>query len=286
MVKEVRKYTAAKPENEMLGLLADNTSTSRFGKLVKLRQYARFRSQLPEYASLNAHDAAVQDAANLINTAQVVRGTDDPNPDYWTDNFTGPVVIRDHVRKRLFFKGYNNQSYRRIELAKINFDKTGLSMNYLPADPNPDEPAFHMYSFSQDVTRLLAGSNLKIVAADAGRQTLNVTLSISDEDLFELPPATQAGGMFIYAVTPSREFLQWSNNGWTPVTDSLLTPAYTGRFATQTFKVALDKLPAGLEVQQGTRIYAGYGATSTEMFLSNRRKLVHVIGGSEGDEGQ
>jgi penicillin V acylase-like amidase (Ntn superfamily) len=288
MVQEVSKDRKATPLNEMKGIPGDHKSESRFRRLVKLREYARIRSELPEYANLNAHDAAVQDAANLINTVTVIRGTDDPYPDVgWTDNFTGPTLIRDHVRKKLFFRGYNNQSYRQIDLAKINFKQSDeLWMNYLPADPNPDDPVFHVYRFSQDVTRLLAGSSLKAVAADADRQTLNVTLSISDEDLLKLPPAVQTGSMFIYAVTSSQDFFQWSGNRWTPVTDSLLTPAHTGRLATRTFKVALDGLPAGLDGRQGIKIYAGYGATSTEMFLSNRQELVHVIGAPEGDGGQ
>jgi penicillin V acylase-like amidase (Ntn superfamily) len=78
MRNEVSKYSAATPENEMLGLLADHTPTSRFAKLVKLRQYATIRATLPKYSSLNVHDAAIQDAAHLINAVDVVRGTDDP----------------------------------------------------------------------------------------------------------------------------------------------------------------------------------------------------------------
>jgi hypothetical protein len=194
-------------------------------------------------------------------------------------------LIRDHIRKKFFFKGYNNQSFRQIDLAKIDFNRTGMSMNSLPADPNPDDPVFRLYGFSQDVTGLLAGSRRGDVAADTGQQTLSVTLSISDEDLLKLPPAVKTGSMFIYAVTPYQEFFQWSGNRWTSVTNSLLTPAHTGGLAPQTFKVALDGLPAGLKAQKGTKIYAGYGATSTEMFLANRQELVHVIGDPEGDEG-
>ena len=269
MRQEVSKYREATPNNEMRGLRADHTPKSRFGKLVKLREYATMPASLQRYASLNVHDAAVQDAAHLINAVDVVRGTDNATIT-WTDNFTGPTLIRDHIRKKLFFKGYNNQSFRQIDFAKINFKQTGMSMNYLPADPNPDDPVFRVYRFSQDVTRLLAGSNLKGVAADAGRQTLNVTLSISEEYLLKLPLAAKTGSMFIYAVTPYQEFFQWSGNRWTPVTNSLLTPAHTGELTIQTFKVALDGLPAGLEAQKGTKIYAGYGATSTEMFLANQ----------------
>jgi penicillin V acylase-like amidase (Ntn superfamily) len=290
MVQTLSDYKNSKSTNEMKGLPADHTPKSRFAKLVKLRQFATMRASLPEYASFNVHDAAVhdaavQDAAHLINAVDVVRGTDNP-PGFWKDNFTGPVLIRDHVRKKLFFKGYNNQSFRQIDLARINFKRTGMWMNSLLADPNPDSLYFHVYTFSQDVTPLLAGSYLKGVAADMGQQTLNVTLSLSDEDLLNLPPAVKTGSMFIYAVTPCQEFFQWSGNRWTPVTNSLLTPAYTGGLAAQTFKVALDGLPASLEAQRGTKIYAGYGATSTEMFLANRQQLVHVIGDPGGDQGQ
>lgn len=286
MVKEISKYDASTPKREMKGLLADHTPRSRFAKLVKLREYARMRSRLPEYASLNAHDAAVQDAANLINVAYVTRGTDDPHPPYWTDNFTGPTVIRDHVRKKFFFKGYNNQSYREIDLTKVNFAQAGMWKNRLAADPNPDDATYRVFRFSQDVTRLLTGSSLEGAADDTGRQILDVTLSITDEDLLKLPSGAQTGGMFIYAVTPDQEFFQWSGDGWTPVTGSLLTPAFTGGLATRTFKVALDGLPGGLDAQRGTKIYAGYGATSTEMFLANRRELVHVVGSAKGDDGQ
>ena len=284
MVLEIPKYKKAKPTNEMLGLLADHTPKSRFAKLVKLRHYARMRAKYPQYVSLNPYDAAVQDAAQLINCAYVIRGTDDPDPIAWTDNFTGPTLIRDHIRKIFYFKGYNNQSYRRIELAGINFEQSGLSNNSLAADPNPDNSTFYLYKFSQDVTPLLVGAATPAaVAAGADQQTLSVTFTFSDQDLVKLPLAVQTGNLYIYAVTSNQGSYQWSDGRWTSVAESLLTPVHTGGLTARTFQVALDGLPGGLDAQRGTRIYAGYGATSTEMFLANRQQVVYTIGAERSE---
>jgi hypothetical protein len=83
--------------------------------------------------------------------------------------------------------------------------------------------------------------------------------------------------MFVYAVTPDQEFYQWWNNRWIPVTNGLLVPTYTGTFATKTFGVNLNKLPISAENQYGTKIYAGWGTSSTEMLLAQRQNMVFVI---------
>jgi hypothetical protein len=259
------EYQSATPENEMLGIPGDSTPKSRFVRLAKLRQYA----------NLEADRDPVQVAAHLINNVDVVHGTDqDPS---FGDDYTGPTLIRDHKNRKLYFKGQNNQSFRLIDLAKIDFGQAGLENKGILADPTIYDPIYDSYQFAQDVTAMLTGAKLDWNGTAADAKILNVKVSISAADLLKLPPRMRLGSMFIYAVTPDQEFLQWWSNGWTPVTNGLLAPTYTGKLATRTFRVNLDKLPLSEQDRYGTKIYAGWGTSSTEMLLAQRQSVVFVI---------
>ena len=266
---EKKEYEEATPEHEMWGLRADHTPTSRFVKLVKFRQHALVKKQDP-----------IQVATHLINSVDIVHGTDE-NPDFG-DNYTGPTLVRDHTNRKLYFKGQNNQSFRVFDLGKINFRRHGLSRNSILADPTPHDRLYHEYKFAQDVTRLLTAAHLgEPNQSGSTRSTLDVTISVSDQNRVEAPADTRAESMFIYAVTPGREVYRWSGDSWSPLTGGALDPTHTGELSTRTFPVDLDGLPVSAEERQGTKIYAGYGASGTEMLLAGRQELVYVIGGPQ-----
>ena len=275
MLKELAKpeIKNANPKNEMTGLKADSGPISRFTKLAKLREFATLRNK--DY---------LQVAVHLINNVDVVHGTD-VTPDFG-DDYTGPTLIRDHKQKKLYFKGQNNQSFRLIDLGEIRFDTAGLSKNAILADPKPGDAYYDKYRFSQDVTALLTAARLEWDGTESGPKVLSVTVSMSAEDLLKLPPDMRTGSMFTYAVTPYQEVYQWLSDGWTSVTDGSLSPVYTGALASETFMVDLERLPVSAENQFGTKIYAGYGVSSTEMFLADRQKLVFVIGDYEDFKNQ
>jgi hypothetical protein len=60
---------------------------------------------------------------------------------------------RDHKGRAIYFKGHNNQSYRKIDLAQIEFGKPLASA--ILADPLPTDPIYFHYQFGQDVTEML-----------------------------------------------------------------------------------------------------------------------------------
>ena len=148
-VQELQKnYADVTPEDGLLGIPGDPTYQSRFIRIAKLREFAHMkRGPLPL--------DALQVAAHLINNADVVYGT---NREYFgkgrsMDDYSGPTLIRDHRGRVLYFKGHNNQSYRKIDLARIRFGQA-LSASIL-ADPLPTDPIFWEYQFGQDVSDML-----------------------------------------------------------------------------------------------------------------------------------
>jgi len=147
-VSELANYSEITPENGLLGIPGDATYQSRFIRIAKMREFAHIkRGPFPL--------DALQVAAHLINNADVVYGT---NREHFgeqgsIDDYSGPTLIRDHRNRVLYFKGHNNQSYRKIDLNHIQFGQP-LSASIL-ADPLPTDAIYPQYSFGQDVTEML-----------------------------------------------------------------------------------------------------------------------------------
>jgi choloylglycine hydrolase len=143
-----RHYRKITPEDGLLGIPGDATYQSRFIRIAKMREFAHVqRGPLPL--------DALQVAAHLINNADVVYGTSREyfGKDRSMDDYSGPTLIRDHRSRVLYFKGHNNQSYRKLDLARIRFGEP-LSASIL-ADPLPTDPVYSDYQFGQDVTFML-----------------------------------------------------------------------------------------------------------------------------------
>ena len=252
-----------------MGIPGDASFLSRFVRLAKLREFASLQRG-------NDNLDTVQVAAHLINNVDVVYGT---NKEDWgeiggatvrADDYSGPTVIRDHQNRILYFKGHNNQGYRKINLASIDFTKPHTKG--ILADPLPTDPI--KYQFAQDVTSMLNTAGSVDPALPDGSGVLNLTIQVAPED--QQDPGF--GSMFIYAVAPDKQIYRWWVNRWWPcIRCDALLPSYSGPLTTQTFEVALDTLPLEGEALYGAEIYAGYGASDTEMLLKQRQSLVYVI---------
>jgi choloylglycine hydrolase len=148
-VKELAKYRKVSPWDGLYGIPGDATWQSRFIRIAMLRRFAFMtRGPLP----LDAR----QVAAHLINSVDVVYGANIehvPDENLSFEDYTGPTIIRDHKSRVLYFKGHNNQSYRKIDLGQINFEAP-LTASIL-ADPMPTDPIYSEYQFGQDVTQML-----------------------------------------------------------------------------------------------------------------------------------
>ncbi|MFO1415559.1 MAG: linear amide C-N hydrolase [Burkholderiales bacterium] len=253
---KLAEFKDVSPAHGLKGIPGDSTMQGRFIRLAKLREFALMSR------NYNAVDA-LQVAAHLINNVDVPYGTN--HEDSSLEDFTGPVLIRDHVSRTLYFKGNNNQSWRKIVLGNIDFGlphKEGIL-----ADPQPRDAIYSKYEFAQDVTNL-------VNTATRTELTPNGPVVIA-RILVNVPPADRtnfASSMYVWALTPNRAVLQWNAGTWTAaqLTDVLL-PAYVGPLMPLVVEVPLAGLPVG------TEIYTGYGITSLEMLLKQRQSLSYVV---------
>lgn len=148
-LKELAKYRKVTPKDGLYGIPGDASMQSRFIRVAMLRRFA-FTSRGP--FPLDAR----QVAAHLINSVDVVYGTNIehvPGENFSFEDYTGPTIIRDHKSRAIYFKGHNNQSYRKIDLAQIDFGKPLASA--ILADPLPTDPIYFEYQFGQNVTEML-----------------------------------------------------------------------------------------------------------------------------------
>jgi choloylglycine hydrolase len=251
-----QKYRDAKPEHGMAGIPGDSTMPGRFVRLAKLRQYALMnRGGRPV--------DALQVAAHLVNNVDVVLGTN--HEDIPIEDFTGPVLIRDHVNRVLYFKGNNNQSYRKIVLANVDFGKP--HNEGILADPMPGDPVYRSYAFAQDVTALLDAATRSELGPWGAVSFVRVTVNVPDADR-----TNWASSMFVWALTPDQHVLQWSGGAWTAaLLTGSLQAAYVGPLAPLVLEIPVSALPPG------TQIYSGFGATSLEMLLKQRTTLDYVV---------
>lgn len=99
------------------GLPADYTSASRFARIAVLKYFA----DKPKNG-----DEAVNLALHLINTVDIPYG-----PQLWivgqTGNvqFTPWIVVYDQAAKQFYYRTYENQNLRRIDLTKLDLSEKG-----------------------------------------------------------------------------------------------------------------------------------------------------------------
>ncbi len=251
-----QKYNDATPEEGMFPIPGDSTMQGRFVRLAKLRQYAGM-------ARGDSPADAVQVAAHLINNVDVVYGTN--REDIAVDDYTGPVLIRDHRNRILYFKGNNNQSYRKIVIKDVDFTRPHGAG--ILADPLPTDPIYARYEFGQDVTAML-NATAQQQGSTGPVDAVSLTIVVS-----EPVHSRHNGGMYIYALTPDRKAWQWAFGRWSPVSAlDILLPVYRGPLeASKTFHVHTASLPGG------TEIYVGYGLSGLEMLLQQRQTMAYVV---------
>ncbi len=150
----------AHPNNSMEGLRGDVTPASRFTKLFKLKEFVELRGK--DHVQVATHLINNVDVPHFRNTAN----SEDSDQLAGDHSYTGPTWIRDHRELKIYFKGQNNQSLRVVDLAKIDFDRAGLSRHGILADPKPGDRFHEDYVVAQDVTDLLGSSRFKIMSAD------------------------------------------------------------------------------------------------------------------------
>lgn len=273
-VRNLREhYSSVTPDNALLGIPGDASFRSRFVRLAKLRQFAHLTRGSD--IALNS----VQVAAHLINNVDVVYGTNrEPvGGEIRIDDYTGPTLIRDHAKGILYFKGHNNQSYRKIDLARVDFTKRHTKG--ILADPQPTDSIYDSYQVAQDVTPLLNSAELDWDGSPWSKQILKVHIPGPEDE----PRTLATGSMFIHARAPDGRLYQWVGKSWIAGLryGRLMVPCYVGPLSSKTFRVELDSLPLAEDDKPGTRIYAGFGSSSTEMLLNQRLRQVYVLDAPE-----
>ena len=256
-----RNYGAVTPDDALRGVPGDMGFMSRFVRLAKLREFAHLTR------GSDRLDAA-QVAAHLINNVDVVFGSNrEPvTADLRIDDYTGPVLIRDHKRRILYFKGHNNQGYRKIDLTGIDFAR-GQGRGIL-ADPQPTDAIHARYTFAQDVTAMLGvgGSTRLGPGGLVHRLSLNIPVAAADRE------ALGFAAMYVYAITPQRQVIQWSDGRWIPTSArGNLEPAWEGALEPRTIEVTVDGLA------DGTEVYVGYGTSDLDMLANQRQRLAFVV---------
>lgn len=100
------------------GLPGDFTPPSRFVRLVALTQTAH---------PVATADEGINLAINIINNITIPRGSVLEHQDggkLW--EFTQWVVVSDLTNKKLYFRTYDNHTYRFVDASKISFDGTTI----------------------------------------------------------------------------------------------------------------------------------------------------------------
>jgi len=106
----------------LMGLPGDYTPASRFVKISMLKNF----SQQPKDAG-----EAVNLALHLINTVDIPYG-----PQIWIQNkadniqWTVYVVIFDQTHRQFYYRTYENQTLRRIDLSKLELGKNGKKVRF------------------------------------------------------------------------------------------------------------------------------------------------------------
>lgn len=265
-VEHLIAYEGLNDLNALEGLPGDTLSPSRFVRLAKLNAYGR---------TIDSSLGSVTQAFHLMNRVNVVNGEkrvtyppDDPNPRW---DYTGLTLVRDHANLTLWYRGYYNQTLRSIRFESLNFDRPA-DREGLPVDVNPDSSL--RYGTGQDVSTMLNAPQSSLLwdeDAKVWRLTLSLTVQVPDERRGRL------GRLFIFARTTDGRFYCMTPRGvWAPTGGSFLLPCRVGPLETATFREVVRDLP--VPPFQGTRIFVGYGATQTDMFLQHTYGLAYVVG--------
>ena len=265
-VEHLIAYEGLNDLNALEGLPGDTLSPSRFVRLAKLNAYGR---------TIDSSLGSVTQAFHLMNRVNVVNGEkrvtyppDDPNPRW---DYTGLTLVRDHVNMTLWYRSYYNQTLRSIRFENLNFDRPA-DREGLPVDVNPDSSL--RYGAGQDVSTMLNAPQSSLLwdeDAKVWRLTLSLTVQVPDERRGRL------GRLFIFARTTDGRFYCMTPRGvWVHTGGSFLLPCRVGPLETATFREVVRDLP--VPPFQGTRIFVGYGATQTDMFLQHTYGLAYVVG--------
>ena len=116
------QWTDSSSGTGLMGLPGDYTSPSRFAKISMLKTF----SQQPKDAG-----EGVNLALHLMNTVDIPFG-----PQVWiqgkADNiqWTVYVVVFDQTHKQLYYRTYENQTLRRIDLSKLHLGRDGKKVRF------------------------------------------------------------------------------------------------------------------------------------------------------------
>lgn len=257
------------PNDGLEGLPGGTYPSARFVRLAKLREHMR---------PLESPLGGVALAVHIIDSVDVVRGTDyeaDMPPYYWDE--TGVSLVRDHSKRRIYFKGLYSPSLRLIDLARIDFAAVphiGTAYTELPADINPKELAH--FAVAEDVTAQLAAPAFKYVVQGGSKyiERLDLRVNVATVD------ANQTARMYIWARDADGRLLSWRPSaGWTEVQSGSLLPCFTGRLVSRTFGNVL--VNAKMADYEGMRIYAGYGRSPAEMLIEGDYAQVFMVLGED-----
>jgi choloylglycine hydrolase len=248
----------------MLGMGGDQGSVSRFVRLSLLKKYASQIVLHPSCFGKPVYGAAwsVQQAFHLMNRVTGVHG-EMKHAEGGVDVYPHTVltVVRDHINRKLYYRGYNSLSISYATIPHAGSTKAeGITAIDTMEDLMGDADVIHISRHPIARYAIDVNDNL----------SLSVTISASSEK------QGKQGKMYVFAKKEDGSMLSWNGNRWIPKKGPFL-PCWIGRLEEQSFELFKDQ---NMETWRGTKFYAGYGAGQDDMFIGSTYALIYEENGA------
>ncbi len=261
----------------LLGMPGDQSSMSRFVRLALIRKYALkkvdhwtcFFFRYPGDAAWN-----VQQTFHLLNRAVGIRGemTHQENG-VAVYPHTVLTVVRDHVNKKLYYRGYNSLGINIISLPSAG-ETTEESGGWTAVDNMDDN---------------LGDANVPDVSASSISGTYSCP-ERSDTPLtltatITIPTADQGkkSKIFVFSRDDKGLIYSWDGKKWSQKkSGGSLVPCWQGKLESMSIPVFKDQ---DMETHSGMSFYAGYGISDAEMFVKGTYEQIYRQDDNFGDGG-